>query len=178
MAKTSERHTEAMIRAYDFGGIKTLVDVGGGFGGTLAAILAAFPALQGVVFDLPADRGRRRRRPRGGWARGALPGRGRGHAARRAARRRRLPASTSGSTARSAAPTRDPWPIANMASAATARPSSTHSRASASTVTGARRPRRSISTRSCLERGPGGKPGLERESAAGMTADAAHLGRR
>jgi O-methyltransferase domain len=128
MAKTSERHTEAMIRAYDFGGIKTLVDVGGGFGGTLAAILAAFPALQGVVFDLPADRGRRRRRPRGGWARGALPGRGRGHAARRAARRRRLPASTSGSTARSAAPTRDPWPIANMASAATARPSSTHSR--------------------------------------------------
>lgn len=54
MAKTSERHTEAMIRAYDFGGIKTLVDVGGGFGGTLAAILAAFPALQGVVFDLPA----------------------------------------------------------------------------------------------------------------------------
>jgi cyclopropane fatty-acyl-phospholipid synthase-like methyltransferase len=31
-----------------------LVDVGGGFGGTLAAILAAFPALQGVVFDLPA----------------------------------------------------------------------------------------------------------------------------
>jgi len=48
MAKTSEWHTEAMIWAYDFGGIKTLVDVGGGFGGTLAAILAAFPALQGV----------------------------------------------------------------------------------------------------------------------------------
>ncbi len=58
-------------------------------------------------------------------------------------------ASTSGSTARSAAPTRDPWPILTMAPAATARPSSTHSRASASTATGARRPRRSISTRSC-----------------------------
>jgi len=58
-------------------------------------------------------------------------------------------ASTSGSTARSAAPTRDPWPIASMAPAATARPSSTHSRASASTAIGARRPRRSISTRSC-----------------------------
>jgi hypothetical protein len=57
-------------------------------------------------------------------------------------------ASTSGSTARSAARIRDPWPIATMAPAATARLSSTH-RASASIATGARRPRRSISTRSC-----------------------------
>ena len=58
-------------------------------------------------------------------------------------------ASTSGSTARSAAPTRGPRPIATMVPAGTARPSSTHSRASASTATGARRPRRSISTKSC-----------------------------
>src|SRR6516162_2855993 len=57
-------------------------------------------------------------------------------------------ALTSGSTAHSAATTRDPWPIATMAPAATAHPSSTHSPASASTATGARRPRRSISTRS------------------------------
>jgi len=56
---------------------------------------------------------------------------------------------TFGSTARSAAPTRDPWPIATMAPAATARPSSTHSRASAFIATGAQRRRRSISTRSC-----------------------------
>jgi hypothetical protein len=49
----------------------------------------------------------------------------------------------------SAAPIRDPWPIETMALAATARPSSTHSRASAFIATGARRPRRSISTRSC-----------------------------
>jgi O-methyltransferase domain len=54
MTKTSSRHTDALIRAYDFGGIETLVDVGGGLGGTLAAILTAFPELQGVVFDLPA----------------------------------------------------------------------------------------------------------------------------
>ena len=30
------------------------MDVGGGLGGTLAAILTAFPELRGVVFDLPA----------------------------------------------------------------------------------------------------------------------------
>src|SRR5215468_11110918 len=58
-------------------------------------------------------------------------------------------ASISGSTARSAAPTTDPWPITTMAPAATERPSSTRSRASASTATGAPRPRRSISTRLC-----------------------------
>ena len=58
-------------------------------------------------------------------------------------------ASTSGSTARSAAPTRDQWPIPTMASGAMARPSSTRSRASASIATGARRLRLSISTRSC-----------------------------
>ena len=40
-------------------------------------------------------------------------------------------------------------PMATMASAATARLSSTHNRASVSIVTGARRPRPSISTRSC-----------------------------
>jgi cyclopropane fatty-acyl-phospholipid synthase-like methyltransferase len=54
MTKTSSQHTEALIRAYDFEGIETLVDVGGGLGGTLAAILAASPGLRGVVFDLPA----------------------------------------------------------------------------------------------------------------------------
>jgi C-methyltransferase len=54
MAKTSEQHTEALLRAYDFGGSGTLVDVGGGLGGTLAAILTAHPTLRGVVYDLPS----------------------------------------------------------------------------------------------------------------------------
>jgi hypothetical protein len=40
--------------AYDFSGLKTLVDVGGGDGTTLAAILGGYPGLQGVLFDLPA----------------------------------------------------------------------------------------------------------------------------
>jgi amidase len=57
--------------------------------------------------------------------------------------------SISGSTAIAAASTRDPWPIATMVLVPTARPSSTHSRASAFIATGGRRPRRSISIRSC-----------------------------
>src|SRR5438552_1042028 len=56
--------------------------------------------------------------------------------------------STFGSTAHFATPTKDQWPITNMAPAATECPSSTHSHGSAFIVTGARRPRRSISTRS------------------------------
>jgi hypothetical protein len=56
--------------------------------------------------------------------------------------------STFGSTAHFATPIKDQWPITNMAPAATECPSSTHSHGSAFIVTGARRPRRSISTRS------------------------------
>jgi hypothetical protein len=44
---------EAVAQSYDFSGIGVLVDVGGGEGGLLAAILAANPALRGVLFDLP-----------------------------------------------------------------------------------------------------------------------------
>jgi hypothetical protein len=43
----------AVLAAYDFAGIGTLVDVGGGWGQLLAAILPAYPALRGVLFDLP-----------------------------------------------------------------------------------------------------------------------------
>jgi hypothetical protein len=39
--------------AYDYRGLRTLVDVGGGHGSTLAAILAAHPELHGVLFDQP-----------------------------------------------------------------------------------------------------------------------------
>src|SRR5690348_12160557 len=82
-------------------------------------------------------------------------------------------ASTSGLTARSAAPTGDPWAIRTMAPAATARPSSTHNRASASTATGACSPDDLFRQDHVLERGPGGTPGLEGEAAVGMTAVAA-----
>jgi O-methyltransferase domain len=55
-AMTSNSSSEAIsiIEAYDFSRFNTIVDVGGGRGGLLAAILAARPHLQGVLFDVPA----------------------------------------------------------------------------------------------------------------------------
>lgn len=43
----------AVARAYDFSGIKTLVDVGGATGNMLSAILAEHAYLRGILFDLP-----------------------------------------------------------------------------------------------------------------------------
>jgi hypothetical protein len=53
MAALTNLVTEAVLRAYDFSALGTLVDVGGGNGAFLAAILRANPALRGVLFDLP-----------------------------------------------------------------------------------------------------------------------------
>ena len=47
------RETGAMLEAYDFTGIKTLADIGGGNGSVITAILNKYPAMQGIVFDLP-----------------------------------------------------------------------------------------------------------------------------
>jgi O-methyltransferase domain len=54
MGSTSERHTEALLRSYDFSSIKMLVNVGGGLGGTLAAILSKYPEMRGMTYDIPA----------------------------------------------------------------------------------------------------------------------------
>jgi hypothetical protein len=43
----------ALIQSYDFGRFGTVVDVGGGNGALLAALLASYPTLRGVLFDLP-----------------------------------------------------------------------------------------------------------------------------
>jgi hypothetical protein len=43
----------AVLEAYHFPEIGTLVDIGGGLGNLLTAILAANPALEGVLYDLP-----------------------------------------------------------------------------------------------------------------------------
>jgi hypothetical protein len=43
----------AVAAAYDFSGVPLLIDVGGGAGDLIAAILKANPAMRGVVFDLP-----------------------------------------------------------------------------------------------------------------------------
>ncbi len=60
MVASSRLMNEAIVDAYDWDRIGTLVDVGGGVGSTLAAILRANPRIQGVLFDLPhvIERGR------------------------------------------------------------------------------------------------------------------------
>ena len=53
MSRISAARDAVLAGAYDFGDIHRLVDVGGGHGGLLCAVLAQHPHLQGVVFDLP-----------------------------------------------------------------------------------------------------------------------------
>ncbi len=45
--------TQPMIEAYDFSQFQTVVDIGGGNGMTLIAVLKQYPHLQGILFDLP-----------------------------------------------------------------------------------------------------------------------------
>ena len=42
----------AMLKAYDFSGITTLVDVAGGHGMILGSILRQYPTIRGILFDL------------------------------------------------------------------------------------------------------------------------------
>jgi hypothetical protein len=53
MTSFSTLATEAVVRAYDFSGFDTLVDVAGGHGSLLSEILRANPQLRGVLFDQP-----------------------------------------------------------------------------------------------------------------------------
>lgn len=52
--------TEPMLDAYDFSPFQTVIDIGGGNGLVLAAILQRHPTVKGILFDLPAvvDRAR------------------------------------------------------------------------------------------------------------------------
>ena len=43
----------ALLDAYDFTGVKTLMDVAGGHGYILSEVLARYPNMQGVLFDMP-----------------------------------------------------------------------------------------------------------------------------
>jgi O-methyltransferase domain/Dimerisation domain len=43
----------ALLDAYDFGRFETVVDVGGGNGALLAALLGHYPAMRGILFDQP-----------------------------------------------------------------------------------------------------------------------------
>jgi O-methyltransferase domain/Dimerisation domain len=53
MATSSRLMNEAIVEVYEWSRFGTLVDVAGGVGSTLAAILLANPRVQGVLFDLP-----------------------------------------------------------------------------------------------------------------------------
>jgi O-methyltransferase domain/Dimerisation domain len=53
MAARSRQSSAALLAAYDFGRYRTIVDVGGGNGALLAAILAAHEQVEGVLFDQP-----------------------------------------------------------------------------------------------------------------------------
>ena len=54
MVEMTTRVTGEFVAAYDFQGVRTVVDVGGGSGALLAAVLKAHPDLSGVLFDLAA----------------------------------------------------------------------------------------------------------------------------
>ncbi|MEM8681382.1 MAG: methyltransferase, partial [Planctomycetota bacterium] len=47
------RETGAMLDACDFSGIDQLADIGGGNGSNLCALLNKYPAMKGMLFDLP-----------------------------------------------------------------------------------------------------------------------------
>jgi len=51
MARGTERAAAAVLAAYDFSSLNTIVDVGGGQGAMLAAILKAMPHMTGILYD-------------------------------------------------------------------------------------------------------------------------------
>ena len=53
MTSASAMESDAIARAYDFSRIETLTDVAGGHGLLLATILAAYPNVRGVLFEMP-----------------------------------------------------------------------------------------------------------------------------
>ena len=52
MVETTKRTVGAFMASYDLAGVQTVVDIGGGNGALLSAVLQAKPELRGVLFDL------------------------------------------------------------------------------------------------------------------------------
>jgi hypothetical protein len=52
MVESTNRVMHSFLAAYDFGRVRNVVDVGGGSGALLAAVLSAHPKMEGVLFDL------------------------------------------------------------------------------------------------------------------------------
>jgi hypothetical protein len=53
MVEVARLIADSLVRGYDFSGIGRIVELGGGHGALLVAILRAHPAMRGVLFDLP-----------------------------------------------------------------------------------------------------------------------------
>jgi len=53
MTSLALQQRDAVVAGYAFAGARTVVDVGGGQGAQLAAVLAAYPRARGVLFDQP-----------------------------------------------------------------------------------------------------------------------------
>jgi hypothetical protein len=53
MTSRSAQENEAIVATFDFSGARTVVEIGGGQGTLLEAILRSHPVAQGVLFDLP-----------------------------------------------------------------------------------------------------------------------------
>jgi len=54
MTALSRQLAPAVLQAYDFSGIETLMDVAGGHGFILCEILTRYPKLKGILFDMPS----------------------------------------------------------------------------------------------------------------------------
>ncbi|WP_315821354.1 methyltransferase [Paraflavitalea speifideaquila] len=53
MTRLTQYSEKAIVEAYDFSRLNTLVDIGGGNGGLLMSIAKSAPQLKGIVFDAP-----------------------------------------------------------------------------------------------------------------------------
>jgi len=49
----SRQIAPALLEAYDFSGIGTLMDVAGGHGAILCEVLSRYPGMKGILFDMP-----------------------------------------------------------------------------------------------------------------------------
>jgi hypothetical protein len=54
MTAFSNQEAAAILASYDFARVETVVDIGGGQGALLAALLRAHPQITGTLFDLPS----------------------------------------------------------------------------------------------------------------------------
>jgi hypothetical protein len=53
MTSFSRKIAPALLEAYDFSGIGTLMDVAGGHGAILCEVLSRYPGMKGILFDMP-----------------------------------------------------------------------------------------------------------------------------